>query len=302
MKLSIDLIRIQNRIRKDYGNIEALSLDIAKNGLIQPIVITPDNILITGERRIIAVKKLGWSEIDAIVMTIRDYEHQLNCEISENECRKDFTPLEHHEFGQRLEQIEKLKAEEREKSGKKITLETIDSRVNKPQTSEAIAPDVTKGKTDDIVGSKIGISGKTYQRLKRVVESGDNSLIQQMNKGEIGIATAYKKLKSKEDKPNKQADKSKIKQKEEIKEKPSVPQTESVQENNSINSIVLELIDSVNKILDEICVYPFHPDEFTNLNESDKQIALREVSRVEDWSIRMKRLIMEGISYDKEFN
>ena len=95
-------------------NIEALSLDITKNGLIQPIFITPDNILIAGERRMLAAKKLGWAEIEALTMTVRDYEHQLHCEISENENRKDFTPSERHELGQRLEQVEKLKAKERQ--------------------------------------------------------------------------------------------------------------------------------------------------------------------------------------------
>lgn len=51
-------------------------------------------------------------------MAVKDAEHQLNLEISENEARKDFSKAERIDYARRLERIESLKAEKRMKTGK----------------------------------------------------------------------------------------------------------------------------------------------------------------------------------------
>lgn len=51
-------------------------------------------------------------------LPIKDAEHQLNLEISENETRKDFSKAERIDYARRLERIESLKAEKRMKAGK----------------------------------------------------------------------------------------------------------------------------------------------------------------------------------------
>lgn len=56
----IDQIEIGERCRRDLGDIDALAKTIDELGLLQPIVITPDNLLIAGARRIAAGRKLGW--------------------------------------------------------------------------------------------------------------------------------------------------------------------------------------------------------------------------------------------------
>ena len=95
MLIEIEKIKIKDRIRKDFGNIQELADDIKENGLINPPVITPDTYeLITGERRIRAMKLLGYEQIEVRPMAVKDAEHQLNLEISENEARKDFSKAE----------------------------------------------------------------------------------------------------------------------------------------------------------------------------------------------------------------
>lgn len=44
-------IQRDDRVRQDHGNIQSLAEDIFVNGLIHPICITPDNVLIAGGRR-----------------------------------------------------------------------------------------------------------------------------------------------------------------------------------------------------------------------------------------------------------
>lgn len=47
-------------------------------------------------------------------MAVKDAEHQLNLEISENEARKDFSKAERIDYARKLERIESLKAKEKQ--------------------------------------------------------------------------------------------------------------------------------------------------------------------------------------------
>jgi ParB family transcriptional regulator, chromosome partitioning protein len=75
-KVSIDLIRsnpYQPRKTFEDEKIKELSQSIKTYGLLQPIIITNDGtgyLIVAGERRLLACKALGWSEIPAI---IREY-------------------------------------------------------------------------------------------------------------------------------------------------------------------------------------------------------------------------------------
>ncbi len=201
MKTPIDSIKIENRIRKDYGDIETLSLDIAKNGLLQPIVVTPSNILIAGERRLMAAKKLNWSEIEVVVMEVRDYEHQLHCEIAENESRKDFTPSERTEYAAKLAQVESLKAKERMLLGKRVNDSTptspevgVDNDDHTLPSCEGRVKNKHHGTAAAIIAQKVGMSESGYYRAKKVVESGDQDLINKMDSGELTINAAYREV------------------------------------------------------------------------------------------------------------
>lgn len=172
MLIDIDKVQIKDRIRKDFGNIEELAQDIKDNGLINPPVVTPEFELIAGERRLRAMKYLNYSQIEVRIMTVKDYEHQLNLEISENESRKEFSKLERLDYARRLEQVERMKAEERMKSG---------GVENFPQ-----------GKTRDIVAEKIGIgSGKQYEKEKYIAENASPETLESWDKGDITTHKAY---------------------------------------------------------------------------------------------------------------
>jgi ParB family chromosome partitioning protein len=50
------------------GDIPALAASIRKFGLLRPVLITPDNRLIAGRRRLEACKLLGWKTIPVNVV------------------------------------------------------------------------------------------------------------------------------------------------------------------------------------------------------------------------------------------
>ncbi|MBP7554200.1 MAG: ParB N-terminal domain-containing protein [Spirochaetes bacterium] len=92
MKVKISDIRIpKKRLRVDIGDLSALMKSMSKHGLLQPVIINNDYILIAGYRRYLAAKRLHWFEIDAKIVDAKTKLIRLELEIDENTARKDFT-------------------------------------------------------------------------------------------------------------------------------------------------------------------------------------------------------------------
>lgn len=190
MLVNIEDIKVNDRIRKDFGNIQELADDIKENGLINPLVVTDSLELIAGERRLRALRLLEYSEIEVRSMTVKDAEHQLNLEISENETRKDFSKAERIEYARRLERIEKIKAEQRKISTLK---QNIDVEKFPERSSE--------GQVRDIVAEKLNIgSGKQYEREKMIVDNKSSLTPEDFanwDEGKLSTNKAYLKIKAK---------------------------------------------------------------------------------------------------------
>lgn len=52
--------------------IKRLAASIAHNGLLQPLVLMPDNTLVAGLRRLEACKVLGWKKVPVVVGGFKD--------------------------------------------------------------------------------------------------------------------------------------------------------------------------------------------------------------------------------------
>lgn len=188
MLIDINKVTVGKRIRKDYGDITSLADDIEDRGLINPPVVTPDYELIAGERRLKAMKKLDYRQIEVRVMFVEDYEHQLKIEISENEERKAFTYSERMDYAKQLERIEAKKAKDRKTSKLKQNKDTVTDQ----------GPE-RKGETRDIVGKASGFgSGRTYARAKYIYENADEETIKEVDEGKKSIRKAHDELRAKE--------------------------------------------------------------------------------------------------------
>jgi ParB family transcriptional regulator, chromosome partitioning protein len=94
-QLHISLIQVKDRVRHDLGDIDELCNSIKEVGLIQPIVITRDNLLVAGERRLRALQRLSIKELIHAKQYIYNDETDevrlkaIECE--ENLRRKNFT-------------------------------------------------------------------------------------------------------------------------------------------------------------------------------------------------------------------
>jgi ParB family transcriptional regulator, chromosome partitioning protein len=95
-ELSVREIRVCNPLRKDIGDIGALSRSIDQLGLLQPIVVRPlDDYfdLVAGHRRLEACKRLRWRKIPCHVVELSD-KAAFEVALSENLDRKTLDPLE----------------------------------------------------------------------------------------------------------------------------------------------------------------------------------------------------------------
>jgi len=174
-KVAIDSIVVNDRIRKDFGDIEQLAEDIKANGLIQPIVVSKDLVLLCGERRLRACQAIGLKEVDVVVKEAADAHEALVMEISENENRKPFTVSERLAYAAKLIPVAKEEAKERQSGERSLR--------------------ASKGKVRDLVAKDVGFgSGKTFERAKAVSESGQSDLVEAMDSGEMSIRAAYDEL------------------------------------------------------------------------------------------------------------
>jgi len=84
--------------------VNGLVESIQNIGLINPISVTPDNVLIAGAHRLEAFKLLGIDEIPAVIMDLNGIMLEL-AEIDENFVRNDLTELQISMYLQRRKEI-----------------------------------------------------------------------------------------------------------------------------------------------------------------------------------------------------
>ena len=106
MKVKIEDIIVKKRIRRNLGDLTTLAESMKQFGLMNPVVLDRDFHLVAGERRLEAAKKLGWTSIEATVLTRLDPVDALEMEIDENVYRKPFTS---DELSDAFEKLERLK-------------------------------------------------------------------------------------------------------------------------------------------------------------------------------------------------
>ena len=87
--LALSDIVVPERLRLDYGDVDDLAHSIRRYGLIQPIIVTQDRVLIAGGRRLRAHQVLKLDRIDVVYRETLLESERLQLELEENVRRKD---------------------------------------------------------------------------------------------------------------------------------------------------------------------------------------------------------------------
>lgn len=165
-------VRIGKRYRKDMGDLSALAESIQRVGLLHPIVVTDNDVLVAGERRLRAAESLGWTRIPCRV--IPDLDDLLRAESDENTVRRDFTPSEAHDI------YEALLVRERELAKKRY-----ESTVGRPSKEEIganldpISEPKHERRADSRAAAATGYSRQTLAKVAEVKAAADAGLVPQ---------------------------------------------------------------------------------------------------------------------------
>jgi ParB family chromosome partitioning protein len=157
--LPIESIRVESRHRTDLGDLCGLAASIKAVGLLHPVVVTAENSLITGERRLAACRSLGWSEIPVnVASNLTEAADLLRAEADENVQRKDFTPTEAESIASAREALLRPLAEQRMTAGK----------------PPAPGANFAQGKTREVAAIGTGFSHESLRKVRDVKKVADD--------------------------------------------------------------------------------------------------------------------------------
>lgn len=188
----IEAIKIGERHRKDFGDLTSLARAIDAEGLLQPIAITPDNVLIGGERRLRAWEFTRFRNQEIPVHVV-DLDEIVRGEWSENANRKDFTPSEIVAIKRAL--APKLQAEAKERQA----LAGPENGRGVKTTGLGNFPEPVKGRAADKLGAFVGKDRKTIEKMEAVVAAAEAEpekyaeLVEKMDKSGK-VSGPYKRL------------------------------------------------------------------------------------------------------------
>lgn len=201
MLIEIEKIKVAERIRKQTTKVDELAADIKKNGLINPITVMEVDDgnryqLLAGLRRLRAAQLLGWSHIESSVAQPKDAEAVLNIEYSENMQRETFTYSEKMDYARLIAEIEKQKAQERKQEGQILGGTKAGNGRQKQSCFVDHGPQSNSRKplARDIVGEKIGMSGRQYDRANYIAEHAPPEIVDALDRGERTIRATYEEL------------------------------------------------------------------------------------------------------------
>ena len=158
----IEKIVIGDRVRKDMGDLVGLAESMKRHGLLHPVVVKKDSVLVAGHRRIEAARNLGWKDIPATVIDVTDL---LSAERDENFERKNFTPSEAVAIGRLIEEQEKPLAEERHR--------TLSRRGPDGLGGLDSGPPKRMRKVVNIVSKAVGMGADKYKEAKAVIAAAE---------------------------------------------------------------------------------------------------------------------------------
>jgi len=205
MQMRVDDIVIPERVRQQLGDVPALARSIHESGLLHPVVVRPDNVLIAGARRLAAVQLLGWESVPVtVVENLEEAGRALRAEADENTCREPLNAEEQVDLSERLRPFVEAEARERQQKAIRARDEkgrAVATGVNFTQVAE--------GNSRERVAAAVGASWRTLEKEREVVQAAREEpekygpILEKLNQ-DGKVDRAYRALKNQKPKPGPQ--------------------------------------------------------------------------------------------------
>jgi disulfide oxidoreductase YuzD len=215
VSLIADLRDSRKNFKTQYSSItpplsdsdyESLRESIKENGLLVPLVVNQDGVLLDGYHRLRACRELNIRpKYHKREFKDKAQEKQLVIEV--NLIRRQLNEFQKVELGFLLEDIETEKAKKRMYSGGHSVgvadRKNQDGMANNQEkwlasADATLQPGESKGKVSQIIAKKIGVSSATYERGKKIIEKAAEGEKLALRKGDVGITTVYNKIRKQE--------------------------------------------------------------------------------------------------------
>lgn len=242
-------------------DVTELEKSIQTLGLIAPIVISPDNVILAGARRYQALLNLGFSEAPVMIVDKNELEREL-VSIDENLVRKDLSKIEIESHLRRAKEIYQALNPVEEVDSIETTSE---SESDEPVPKKVILP---AEKFLNMVSEKTGLSPKQIHEAINRDEMAAPVVKEARLKGELSLSQTNEIVKLNKDDQKKAI--------EHVKELPVREIKKFVKIANS---------QGVNEAMKATPNLPFHK-EFQEIESHLKKLIKR-----------MKQLNLEGIGY-----
>jgi DNA modification methylase/ParB-like chromosome segregation protein Spo0J len=193
---STNIININPEYSKLINPLSRLEYDVLKNsisnkGLHLPIIINQDNVILDGHNRLKICQELGIKPIFE-VKEFQDPLQEKEFVIEINLKRRHLNNFQIAELEYKMEEIYKERAKQRSLSNLKNVKENISTAPN-----DAIELDKGKdetGKVSEIIAKKTGLSPRTYERAKKIIEEGSEETKEKLRANKTTISKEYDKI------------------------------------------------------------------------------------------------------------
>lgn len=171
--MNIEQIVVRQRHRDlNEAKVNELAESIKSIGLMQPIGVTEDEVLVFGLHRLEACRKLGWADIPTVTIQLDALDSEL-AEIDENLIRSELTVLERADHLSRRKEIYEAKhpdarPENKRLQGLNTSAEIISALKSAPPTFAQDTAAKT-GLTDRTIRQEVQISNSIPADIKQAL-------------------------------------------------------------------------------------------------------------------------------------
>ena len=169
---------------------EALKSSISNKGLHLPIIVNQDNVILDGHNRLKICEELG-IEPEFEIKEFSDQSQEKEFVIEINLKRRHLNNFQIAELEYKMEEIYKERAKMRSFSNlKNVNKEIILSTA----PNDAIDVNIETGKVSEIIAKKTGLSPRTYERAKKLIEEGSEKVKEKLRANKTTISKEYDKI------------------------------------------------------------------------------------------------------------